>query len=230
MKKYILLFLIVCFCLLSFTACRDDLTGLSSSLSDLPWPPATTASTTAPDTATTATTQTTENTTSHPIIKKTEMKTTAQPATLATKPVTQKPTEKPTAAPTTLATAPEGDVRQQVFSLVNDERAKVGAAALVYRNDVQAAADLRAGEIIDAFSHTRPNGQECFTALDEAGVRYYTAGENVAFGQSTAAAVMAAWMNSEGHKLNILREEFTGIAVGHTERNGVHYWVQFFVA
>ena len=61
------------------------------------------------------------------------------------------------------------------------------------------------------------------------GISKHYAGENIAMGQPTPAAVMADWMNSKGHKENILRGEFTGIAVGIAEKNGAKYWVQIFV-
>ena len=80
-------------------------------------------------------------------------------------------------------------------------------------------------ELQELFDHTRPDGSSCFTALDEAGVRYWTAGENIAAGAATPESVMNMWMNSEGHRANILNESFDAIGVG---RMG-NYWVQMFV-
>ena len=117
----------------------------------------------------------------------------------------------------------------EVVRLVNAERAKAGLPALSMDRTVNAAAQVRAQEIVLSFSHTRPNGANCFTALREAGVNYRGAGENIAYGQSSAQAVVNAWMNSEGHRANILNANFTAIGVGHHVRNGVHYWTQFFV-
>lgn len=116
----------------------------------------------------------------------------------------------------------------EVVRLVNVERAKYGLHALTMDSTVNAAAQVRAQEIVSTFSHTRPNGSSCFTALREAGVSYLGAGENIAYGQSSAQAVVNAWMNSEGHRANILNERFTTIGVGHHVQNGVHYWAQFF--
>ena len=117
----------------------------------------------------------------------------------------------------------------EVVRLVNAERAKAGLPALTMERTVNAAAQVRAQEIVLNFSHTRPNGASCFTALREAGVNYRGAGENIAYGQSSAQAVVNAWMNSEGHRANILNANFTAIGVGHHVQNGVHYWTQFFV-
>ena len=114
----------------------------------------------------------------------------------------------------------------QVFQLVNQRRKENGLAELTYRNDIQDAANIRANEIISTFSHTRPDGSSCFTAVN---VNYYAIGENIASGQKSAAEVMNAWMNSPGHRANILSTQFTGIAVGVVQYQGVSYWVQIFI-
>jgi len=75
------------------------------------------------------------------------------------------------------------------------------------------------------FDHTRPNGTSCFTALQEQGLDYHYAGENIAKGYSTPYAVVDAWMHSEGHRKNILNPDYTSLVVGIKE-NG---WVQMFV-
>lgn len=123
----------------------------------------------------------------------------------------------------------------EILRLVNAERAKAGLAGLTYREDLQWLADTRAKEITDSFEHERPDGTtvatkgtELMTDLQK-NYNVRGIGENIAMGQPTPAAVMADWMNSVGHKENILRGEFTGIAVGIAEKNGVKYWVQIFV-
>lgn len=121
------------------------------------------------------------------------------------------------------------EYKKAVFDLVNEQRKANGLSALEYRDDVQNAADLRAKEIITKFSHTRPNGTSCFTVLSETGVSYRSAGENIAYGQRSPQAVMTSWMNSSGHRANILSSNFTGMAVGHVSYGGVNYWVQLFV-
>ena len=114
----------------------------------------------------------------------------------------------------------------QVFQLVNQRRKENGLAELTYRNDIQDAANIRANEIISTFSHTRPDGSSCFTAVT---VNYYAIGENIASGQKNAEEVMNAWMNSPGHRANILSAQFTGMAVGVVQYQGVSYWVQIFI-
>lgn len=128
------------------------------------------------------------------------------------------------------SSTPEADqsMAQQILALVNQERAAAGLSALVLDGSVTQAATVRAGELQSSFSHTRPDGSSCFTALQQAGVSYRGAGENIAYGQSTAQAVMTAWMNSSGHRANILSESFTTLGVGYTVVNGTPYWVQMF--
>ena len=118
----------------------------------------------------------------------------------------------------------------EVVRLVNAERAKAGLSALRMDAGVTAAAQVRAREIVSTFSHTRPDGRKCFTALEEAGVRYRGAGENIAYGQPSAAAVVNAWMNSPGHRANILNANFTTIGVGHHTVGSTHYWTQLFTS
>ena len=120
--------------------------------------------------------------------------------------------------------------QQEVVNLVNEERAKAGLNALTVDMDVTAAAQARSKEQVTSFSHTRPDGTKCFTALAEQGVTYRSAGENIAFGQRTPKEVMNAWMNSEGHRANILSKNFTSIGVGlYESSNGTLYWTQMFI-
>ena len=124
----------------------------------------------------------------------------------------------------------QGDFASQVVALVNAERTKQGLSALTIDTKVQQAALVRAKESAQSFSHTRPNGSSFSTALTEAGVSYRTAGENIAYGQSTPQQVMNAWMNSSGHRANILNANYTTIGVGYTVINGTVYWAQLFTA
>lgn len=119
---------------------------------------------------------------------------------------------------------------RQVVELVNAERAKVGAGALTISSGASTAAQIRAMEITKSFSHTRPDGRTFSTALTEAGVSYTGSGENIAYGQRSPRAVMEQWMNSAGHRANILNPDFTAIGVGHYEgSNGTDYWTQLFI-
>ena len=121
------------------------------------------------------------------------------------------------------------ELSKAVFELVNIERRKEGKTELIYRQDLQICVNIRAEEIMERFDHIRPNNTECFTVLPENNIEYSAAGENIAEGQETAKAVMESWMNSEGHKENILSEKFTGIAIGVAEKDGRYYWVQIFI-
>ena len=122
---------------------------------------------------------------------------------------------------------PDSSLAMQVLSLVNSERAKYGLEAVTYDTLLSSAANIRAVEIKSLFSHTRPDGRSCFTALDEVGYSYRKAGENIAYGQRSAEEVMNAWMNSEGHRANILGD-YDYIGIGVYEKGGVIYWSQFF--
>ena len=118
---------------------------------------------------------------------------------------------------------------QQVIDLVNQERAKAGLSPVTEAADLSAAAAVRAQEITRSFSHTRPDGTYYNTVLNGNGVSYMGSGENIAYGQATPAAVMNGWMNSQGHRANILNKNFTEIGVGCYENgSGVKYWVQLF--
>lgn len=117
----------------------------------------------------------------------------------------------------------------RVVELVNAERAKAGLKALTLKKNITAAAQVRAVETETRFSHTRPNGSNFSTALTEAGVNYRGSGENIAWGQKTPEQVMEGWMNSPGHRANILNEKYTSIGVGyHQNASGVNYWTQLF--
>ncbi len=115
-----------------------------------------------------------------------------------------------------------------VLALVNSERAAAGLSVLALDSKLCALADIRAKEIVQSFSHTRPNGTSCFTVFKENGVSYRSAGENLAYGQTSAKAVMNAWMNSSGHRANILGKNFGKIGISCYIANGRRYWVQLF--
>lgn len=118
---------------------------------------------------------------------------------------------------------------KEMVELVNAERAKEGLAPLTIDLKVQAAAMVRAKECEQRFSHTRPNGSSFATALKEQGVSYRSSGENIAWGQRSPEEVMKAWMNSSGHRANIMNPNFTTIGVGYYENaNGTDYWCQLF--
>lgn len=118
----------------------------------------------------------------------------------------------------------------QVLNLVNEERAKSGLSPLTLDASASSAAQTRAKEIVSTFSHTRPNGSSFSTALTEAGASFRSAGENIAYGQNSPKQVMNSWMNSSGHRANIMSSKYTRIGIGHYETaDGTDYWVQLFL-
>lgn len=117
---------------------------------------------------------------------------------------------------------------QAVLAEVNAARTKNGLSALTLDANMNRAAAVRAAELAQSFSHTRPNGSRGLTALNEAGVSYRTAGENIASGQQSAQAVVSAWMNSSGHRANILSSLFGRMGVGQATIGRRTYWVQLF--
>ena len=117
---------------------------------------------------------------------------------------------------------------QAVLAEVNAARTKNGLSALTLDANMNRAAAVRAAELAQSFSHTRPNGSRGLTALNEAGVSYRTAGENIASGQQSAQAAVSAWMNSSGHRANILSSLFGRMGVGQATIGGRTYWVQLF--
>lgn len=120
---------------------------------------------------------------------------------------------------------------EQVVALVNKERAKAGLPALKMDATLQSAALARAKETVQLFSHTRPNGTSCFTILTEYGISYRSAGENIAYGQRSPEEVVNAWMNSAGHRANIMSTNFTTIGIGYYQTpNGTKYWSQLFLS
>jgi uncharacterized protein YkwD len=122
----------------------------------------------------------------------------------------------------------------EVVRLVNAERAKASLPALSAANTLLGeAASVRAKEIIVSFDHTRPDGRAPATAYEDLGGKYTGRfrglGENIAYGQHTPALVTEAWMNSDGHRQNILKTDYTHIGVGLAlDGRGVLYWCQLF--
>ena len=110
----------------------------------------------------------------------------------------------------------------KVLKIVNKERKSKGLSELKMDKDLLDAAMQRAAEVALYFSHTRPDGSSCFSATDK------MEAENIAGGQSSAAAVMTSWMNSAGHRANILTSYFKTIGIGCFTQGGTVFWVQCF--
>jgi len=132
---------------------------------------------------------------------------------------------------------PFADWEWEVLKLVNKVRAAEGLKPLTGFALLQQVGDIRAEELADVFSHTRPNGSSCFTAMDEVGMPYGAAGENIAAGHNSPENVMwdptYGWMYSEGHRGNILDPDFQHMGVGYYYDSSSyyrHHWVQTFAS
>ena len=124
--------------------------------------------------------------------------------------------------------------KAEVLKLINKERKAQGKSSLKMNDTLNAAADKRAKELTQLFSHTRPNGESCFSILSEKKyqVNYRSAGENIAAGYTDAADVMNGWMNSPGHRANILSDSYDQVGIGYYyDANAPYryYWVQIFM-
>ena len=100
---------------------------------------------------------------------------------------------------------------RQVLDLVNRERSQRGIAPLRLSDELMDAAAIRAEEITQVFSHTRPNGESCFTVIRKRAA----AAENIAAGSSTPEAVVDQWMHSDGHRKNMLNRKYNELGVGY---------------
>lgn len=128
----------------------------------------------------------------------------------------------------------QGETQQaeEVLKLVNEERSKQGLKALTLNSDLTNVAMAKAKDMKDNnyFSHISPTYGTPFEMLQHFGLHYSFAGENIASGQKTAKQVMNDWMNSSGHRANILNKNYSELGVGFTE--GGNYgteWVQLFI-
>ncbi|ABO48631.1 Allergen V5/Tpx-1 family protein [Desulforamulus reducens MI-1] len=160
-----------------------------------------------------------------------------QPKQPAPEPVPQ-PEPQPQPTPQPEPPAPQepasfmNDFQKQVVDLVNAERAKYGLKPVVAKEDLTKVAQVKAQDMYQSryFSHYSPNYGSPFDLMRKFGISYTAAGENIAMGQKTAAQVMQDWMNSSGHRANILNANYNEIGVGvYQSYNGYGYiWVQEF--
>ena len=145
--------------------------------------------------------------------------------------VTKKQTAKKTNTAGKKNTTTDISLQKKVISIVNQNRKKQGLEALTMDEKLMKAAQDRAKELTKSFSHTRPNGTSCFTIFEKYKITPMASGENIAAGQRSAADVMDSWMNSQGHKENIMNNKFKKIGVGLViVPNDMYsyYWVQMF--
>ncbi|WP_420803464.1 CAP domain-containing protein [Streptomyces naphthomycinicus] len=125
---------------------------------------------------------------------------------------------------------PNGTVAEaEVLNLVNEERAKAGCSPLAANSSLTGLAEAYSDDMAarDFFDHTDPDGRSPWDRAAKAGVTDL-GGENIARGQADAAAVMAAWMNSPGHRANILNPDFKTLGVGVHFGPGGPWWTQDF--
>jgi uncharacterized protein YkwD len=144
----------------------------------------------------------------------------AKPSPSKTTPSQRRTTPPPAAA---------GPVAE-VLRLVNAERANAGCGALTADSRLAAAAQAHSADMAanDYFSHTGRNGSDVADRVEAAGYRWSAVGENIAKGQPTPAAVMQAWMNSSGHRANILNCRFRNIGIGLAYDGRSPVWTQDF--
>ncbi|MBO5217255.1 MAG: hypothetical protein J6B41_05870 [Alistipes sp.] len=116
----------------------------------------------------------------------------------------------------------------EVLRLTNIERHKKGVGPLIMAPELITTADLRAKEITQEYSHTRPNGSPFYVAIDHVFILNKITGENIAKMAKTPEQVVTAWMNSPGHRANILKEAFTYFGCGVAVNRDVKHWVQLF--
>lgn len=120
----------------------------------------------------------------------------------------------------------------EVIRLVNIERSKAGLQQLKTNWQLSRVARYKSADMANKgyFSHNSPTYGTPFQMMESFGLRFSAAGENIAYGQRTPAEVMRDWMNSSGHRNNILSRSFTEIGVGLAKnKNGVCYWTQQFM-
>jgi len=123
-------------------------------------------------------------------------------------------------------------LENEVVRLVNVQRSRNGLAPLVANANLSRIARLKSQDMINKryFSHYSPTYGSPFEMMQAFGIKFYSAGENIAMGQTTASLVMNSWMNSTGHKANILNVNFKEIGVGVArDSSGRLYWTQMFI-
>ncbi|MBQ9521994.1 MAG: serine protease [Oscillospiraceae bacterium] len=132
-------------------------------------------------------------------------------------------------APDTSTAAGMSAYETEVVRLVNVERARYGLSALAADAELSNVARLKSKDMRQKgyFSHESPTYGTPFQMMKSFGITYRTAGENIAYGYSTPEAVVTAWMNSDGHRANILNSSYTRLGVGYVADG--HYWTQMFI-
>ena len=120
----------------------------------------------------------------------------------------------------------------EVLNLVNKERKANGLKPLTLNKELSNVANIKSRDMIEKgyFDHTSPTYGSPFDMMKKFNISYNTAGENIAMGQKTPSEVMNSWMNSSGHRANILNSTYTELGVGiQKDSNGTIYWTQMFI-
>ena len=128
--------------------------------------------------------------------------------------------------------SPLQSLEDEVIRLVNKERAARGLTTLAKNWQLSRVARYKSQDMINKkyFGHTSPTYGTPFQMMESFGLRFSAAGENIAYGQKTPQEVMTAWMNSPGHRANILSAAYTQIGVGAAKTSsGTLYWTQEFI-
>lgn len=160
---------------------------------------------------------------------KAEEKPAAEAAPAPQQPAPQQQAEAPAENKTEQTASAVSEFEKKVVELTNAERAKQGLAPLELDEELSKVAKEKSNDMKknNYFAHNSPTYGSPFDMMKQFGVEYRTAGENIAMGQKSPEEVVNAWMNSEGHRANIMNGEFTHIGVGHVEEG--NYWTQMFI-
>lgn len=155
-------------------------------------------------------------------------KVTSQKATQQSQP-SKVSTNKPTSSQPTQTASSVSAFEKKVVELTNAERAKQGLAPLTLDTALSKVARAKSQDMKDKnyFDHTSPTYGSPFAMMKSFGISYKSAGENIAMGQTTPEQVVQAWMNSQGHRENIMNSSFTHIGVGYVASG--NYWTQMFI-
>ncbi len=132
----------------------------------------------------------------------------------------------------TIPTVTTTSQENEVIRLVNVQRANAGLQQLTTNWELSRVARYKSADMANKgyFSHTSPTYGTPFQMMENFGLRFSAAGENIAYGQTTPSQVMDAWMNSPGHRSNIMSATYNQIGVGLAKnKNGVCYWTQMFI-
>lgn len=146
-----------------------------------------------------------------------QLEATIQPTIITSSEPTSMPSLKPTSLPHNCK-----DIEYQAYLAINKTRKKNNLKELKWDENLYTSVKIRSKEISKSFSHTRPNGSSCFTISKQ------LHGENIAKGYTSVNRVIDGWMNSPGHRENILRKEFKRTAIGYYKDSSGTYWCQGF--